>query len=207
MNLKFDDKGLIPVVVQDCKTNQVLMMAYMNKEALDKTIETGKMYYFSRSRNQLWLKGETSGHYQALKQLKYDCDGDTLLALVDQTGVACHTGSKTCFHNPIETNVSSDDESQYINTFGVFEELYDVIKDRQLHPIEGSYTNYLFDKGLDKILKKVGEESAETIIAAKNTDKDEIVYEVSDLIYHLSVLLAYSNITWEDICVSLKGRR
>ena len=208
--LKFDDKGLIPVVTQDYKTKEVLMVAYMNEEAFDKTIETGKVHYFSRSRSKLWLKGETSGHFQYVKAIKLDCDGDTILIEAEQIDAACHTGNKTCFHRTMinekweETTKNVDDEKL---SSEILKEVYDVIVDRTVNPKEGSYTNYLFTKGLDKILKKVGEEAAEVIIAAKNKSKEEIRYEVSDLMYHLMVLLVERGLTLEDIYGELKGRR
>ncbi len=208
--LKFDDKGLIPVVTQDFKTKEVLMVAYMNEEAFDKTIETGKVHYYSRSRSKLWLKGETSGHFQFVKAIKLDCDGDTILIEAEQIDAACHTGNKTCFFRTMkdekweETTENVDDE---MLSAEILKEVYDVIVDRTIHPKEGSYTNYLFTKGLDKILKKVGEEAAEVIIAAKNKSKEEIRYEVSDLMYHLMVLLVERGLTLEDIYGELKGRR
>lgn len=199
-DLKFDEKGLITVVTQDYLTKEVLMVAYMNKEALDKTIETKIMHYFSRSRNELWKKGETSGHYQAVKGLYYDCDKDALLAFVDQTGVACHTGEKSCFYRSIIEN----SEPSYTE---ILKTIYDVIEDRSNNPKEGSYTNYLLDKGIDKTLKKVGEETAEVIIAAKNVDKEEVKYELADLMYHLSVMLFQKGVTWNDIFSQLEKRR
>ena len=208
--LKFDEKGLIPVVTQDVNTKEVLMLAYMNEEAFDKTIETGKVHYYSRSRSKLWLKGETSGHFQLVKGIKLDCDGDTILIEAEQLGAACHTGNKTCFYRTklngewAETREDADEEKP---TAKILHEVYDVIVDRTVHPKEGSYTNYLFTKGLDKILKKVGEETAEVIIAAKNKSKEEITYEVSDLMYHLMVLLVERGVALEDIYGELKGRR
>lgn len=209
-SLKFDDRGLIPVVTQDFKTKEVLMVAYMNEEAFDKTIEIGKVHYFSRSRSKLWLKGETSGHFQFVKTIKLDCDGDTILIEAEQIEAACHTGNKTCFYRTMidekweETIAGADEEKLSAE---ILQEVYDVIVDRTVHPKEGSYTNYLFTKGLDKILKKVGEETAEVIIAAKNKSKEEIRYEVSDLMYHLMVLLVERGLTLEDIYGELKGRR
>jgi phosphoribosyl-ATP pyrophosphohydrolase/phosphoribosyl-AMP cyclohydrolase len=208
--LKFDDKGLIPVVTQDVKTKEVLMVAYMNEEAFDKTIETGKVHYFSRSRSKLWLKGETSGHFQFVKSIKLDCDADTLLIQAEQVDAACHTGNKSCFFRTMngekwEEKVETADNEEL--SASILQEVYDVIVDRTVHPKEGSYTNYLFTKGLDKILKKVGEETAEVIIAAKNKSKEEIRYEVSDLMYHLLVLLVERGLTLEDIYGELKGRR
>ena len=208
--LKFNDKGLIPVVTQDVKTKEVLMLAYMNEEAFDKTIETGKVHYFSRSRNNLWLKGETSGHFQFVKSIKLDCDGDTLLIEAEQVEAACHTGNKTCFFRAVNDgnweDVIEDADNEKLSA-EILQEVYDVIVDRTVNPKEGSYTNYLFTKGLDKILKKVGEETAEVIIAAKNKSKEEIRYEVSDLMYHLMVLLVERGLTLQDIYGELKGRR
>ncbi len=207
--IKFDEKGLVPVVTQDCKTKEVLMLAYMNEEAFKKTVETGKVHYFSRSRNQLWLKGETSGHFQLVKQIKLDCDGDTLLVEAEQIDAACHTGNKTCFFRAMSNGQwqENNDIIEECDSATILQEVYDVIVDRTINPKEGSYTNYLFTKGIDKILKKVGEETAEVIIAAKNNSKDEIRYEVSDLMYHLMVLLVERGLKLEDIYKELKGRR
>lgn len=198
---KLGPDGLVPVVVQDYRTDEVLMVAYMNEEAFHKTIETGKMTYWSRSRQELWVKGLTSGHYQYVKELKVDCDCDTILAKVSQTGAACHTGNKSCFFHEIA-------KTDYKNTnpLKVFEDVYKVIADRKIHPKEGSYTNYLFDKGIDKILKKVGEEATELVIAAKNPDPEEIKYEMSDLLYHAMVLMVERGVTWEDITSELANR-
>lgn len=198
---KLGADGLVPVVVQDYQTDEVLMMAYMNEEAFHKTIETGKMTYWSRSRNELWVKGLTSGHYQYAKELVVDCDCDTILAKVSQTGAACHTGNKTCFFHEIAKT-----EYKNTNPLKVFEDVYKVIADRKLHPKEGSYTNYLFDKGIDKILKKVGEEATELVIAAKNPDPEEIKYEMSDFLYHAMVLMVERGVTWEDITAELANR-
>ena len=198
---KTDEKGLIPVIVQHYKTQEVLMMAYMNEESFDQTIKTGRMTYFSRSRQCLWVKGETSGHFQYVRSLTIDCDKDTLLAKVDQVGAACHTGNPTCFFQPL---VGSDyDET---NPLQVFESVYQTIVDRREHPKEGSYTNYLFDKGIDKILKKVGEEATEIIIAAKNPNPEEIKYEMADFLYHAMVLMVERGINWEDIVRELADR-
>ncbi len=195
-------EGLIPVIVQDYRTGEVLMMAYMNEEAYGQTLRTGRMTYFSRSRSQLWLKGETSGHFQYLKSLTADCDKDTLLAKVSQVGAACHTGARSCFFQPI---VKKDVE-EAANPLQVFEEVFSVIKDRKLHPKEGSYTNYLFDKGIDKILKKLGEEATEIVIAAKNPGASEVKYEMSDFLYHMMVLMAEKDISWEEITTELANR-
>ena len=198
---KTNDQGLIPVIVQHYKTQEILMLAYMNEESFYETIKTGKMTYFSRSRQKLWVKGETSGHFQYVKSLTIDCDLDTLLAKVDQIGAACHTGSRSCFFKPLVQKESND-----TNPLHVFQDVYDVIADRKLHPKEGSYTNYLFDKGIDKILKKVGEECTEIIIAAKNPDKEEIKYEISDFLYHAMVLMVEKGVTWEEITNELARR-
>ena len=188
---KKNSDGMIPVVVQDYKTDKVLMVAYMNEEAFNLTIKTGKMTYFSRSRNEIWVKGVTSGHFQYVKELSMDCDLDTMLAKVYQVGVPCHTGADTCFFN---TLVKKEyDES---NPMRVFEDVYNVILDRKKNPKEGSYTNYLFDKGIDKILKKVGEEATEIVIAAKNPDPQEVKYEISDFLYHVMVLMAEKGVSW-----------
>ena len=200
-NLKKNSDGLIPVIVQDYTTNDVLMCAYMNEEAFHATINCGKMTYYSRSRQELWMKGETSGHIQYVKELTADCDFDTILAKVSQVGVACHTGNPSCFFNEIV-------KKEYIekNPLKVFETVYNIIEDRKNNPKEGSYTNYLFDKGIDKILKKVGEECTEIVIAAKNPDPEEIKYEISDFLYHVKVLMVEKGVTWEEITQELAQR-
>lgn len=199
---KLSGNGLVPVVVQDYRTSEVLMMAYMNEESYNKTIETGRMTYFSRSRQELWIKGETSGHYQYVKSLMLDCDNDTILARVHQVGAACHTGSYSCFFKKLA-------EKDYIETnpLKILEEDYNIIVDRKNHPKEGSYTNYLFDKGIDKILKKCGEEASEIIIAAKNEGSEELKYEIADFLYHMMVLMAECGLDWEDITRELANRR
>lgn len=173
----------------------------MNEEAFHKTIQTGKMTYYSRSRETLWVKGETSGHYQYVKELYMDCDSDTMLAKVRQVGVPCHTGADTCFFKELVKK-----EYDNTNPMNGFEDVYDVILDRKEHPKEGSYTNYLFDKGIDKILKKVGEEATEIVIAAKNPDPQEIKYEISDFLYHVMVLMAEKGVSWKDITKELSRR-
>ena len=200
-NLKKNSDGLIPVIVQDYTTNDVLMCAYMNEEAFHATINCGKMTYYSRSRQELWMKGETSGYIQYVKELTADCDFDTILAKVSQVGVACHTGNPSCFFNEIV-------KKEYIekNPLKVFETVYNIIEDRKNNPKEGSYTNYLFDKGIDKILKKVGEECTEIVIAAKNPDPEEIKYEISDFLYHVMVLMVEKGVTWEEITQELAQR-
>lgn len=200
--LKKNSDGHVTVVVQDVKTDEVLMVAYMNEEAYNKTLETGTMTYFSRSRNELWIKGATSGHYQYLQSMYLDCDNDTLLCKVIQVGAACHTGNKSCFFNQLYTKEVREEH----NPIKVFEEVFDVIKDRKINPKEGSYTNYLFDKGIDKILKKLGEEATEIVIAAKNPNPNEIKYEISDFLYHCMVLMAEKEVTWEEICEELAKR-
>ncbi len=199
--LKSNNDGLVPVIVQDYKTNEVLMLAYMNEEAFNNTLKTGRMTYYSRSRKELWEKGLTSGHFQYFKELTADCDNDTILAKVFQVGAACHTGSRNCFFNDII-------KKEYVerNPHKVFEDVLNVILDRKENPKEGSYTNYLFDKGIDKILKKVGEEATEIIIAAKNPNPEEIKYEISDFLYHVMVLMAERGVTWEDITTELARR-
>jgi len=199
-NLKFNEIGLIPAITQDIKSGQVLMMAWMNKESLQLTIETGFATYFSRSRKSLWKKGETSRNLQKVVSMKYDCDGDTLLLLVEQTGAACHTGEKSCFFN----NIYGEDVDIQPS---ILNEVYDVILDRKLNPKEGSYTNYLLNKGKKKTCKKVGEEASEIIIGAISNDSENVAYETGDLLYHLSVLLVQSNLTWDDIFTELKKRR
>ncbi len=200
-DLKLNSDGMVPVIAQDYRTGEVLMLAYMNKEAFEKTITTGKMTYYSRSRGELWLKGMTSGHIQYVKSLTADCDKDTILAKVSQIGAACHTGKYSCFHNEIVHK-----EYMERNPLKVFEEEYAVILDRKEHPKEGSYTNYLFDKGIDKILKKLGEEAAEIIIAAKNPDPEEIKYEAADFLYHLMVLMVEKGLTWKDVTREVSQR-
>lgn len=203
---KLNEQGLIPAIVQDYLSGQVLMMAYMNKEAYEKTLETKLATFYSRSRSELWVKGATSGHYQHVKDIAIDCDQDTILVKVAQDGAACHTGSYSCFSKYLDNDgvYSEVDTSKQKD---VFQGVYEVVKDRQENPKEGSYTNYLFDKGIDKILKKVGEETAEIIIGAKNEGKQEMVYEISDLLYHLTVLMVEKDATWEDIYDELDKRR
>ncbi|HKR15706.1 MAG TPA: bifunctional phosphoribosyl-AMP cyclohydrolase/phosphoribosyl-ATP diphosphatase HisIE [Pyrinomonadaceae bacterium] len=194
--LTFDDRGLIPAIVQDARTREVLTLAYMNRESLAKTIETRQTWFWSRSRNELWHKGETSGNTQEVVDLVADCDGDALVVLVNPAGPACHTGARSCFELDLKEDIGS-----------LLNQLYDLVQDRQRERPEGSYTTYLFDKGIDKILKKVGEESAETIIAAKNEETAPLVGEVSDLIYHLLVLLVERGVSLNQIRDELEQRR
>ena len=209
--IKFDENGLVPAIVQE-ENGQVLMMAYMNAESLQKTIETRTTWFWSRSRKSLWNKGATSGNIQEVKDLFYDCDGDTLLVIVHQRGSgACHTGTYSCFsgrrlmeNDKALAVVDQPKDNQLAN---ILNELYVVIKDRQLNPKEGSYTNYLFEKGQDKILKKVGEEAVETVIASKNNKSEEVLYEMGDLWYHCLVLLAYHKLTPDQLLDELMSRR
>ena len=197
--LKFDDKGLIPAIVQDAISGRVLTLAYMNRESLAISMEKGLTCFFSRSRQALWLKGETSGNYQHVVSITPDCDGDALLVKVEKDGPACHTGSNSCFDQP------SLFESDELHDFSL-SDLMKLIEGRKSDKKEGSYTTYLFEKGLDKILKKVGEESTEVIIAAKAQDRAETVYEIADLAYHVMVLMIEAGISLEDIHRELASR-
>ena len=188
--------GLVPAIVQDYQTKQVLMLAYVNEEAYERMLKTKETYYYSRSRGELWHKGETSGHFQYIKGMYLDCDEDTLLIYVEQIGVACHTGAYSCFFNEIKP----------FNNVNIFKSLETLINDRKINPVEKSYTNYLLDQGVDKICKKVGEEASETIIAAKNNDKEELIGEISDLFYHVFVLMNNQGVSLEDIENKLKER-
>ena len=196
--LKFDEKGLIPAIVQDAATREVLTLAYMNRESLALSLERGLCCFWSRSRQELWLKGETSGNYQHIVSVTADCDGDALLVLVEPDGPACHTGAVSCFHAPLWESGERQDFT--------LSALMALLRDRKENPKEGSYTTYLFDKGLDKILKKVGEESTEVIIAGKAQDKKETVYEIADLVYHVMVLMVEAGIPLEAIRRELAGR-
>lgn len=198
MELKFDEKGLIPVVVQDYYTKRVLTVAYMNRESLEITIREGRTCFYSRSRQELWRKGETSGNTQEVVNITADCDKDALTIQVIKKGPACHTGAESCFFEAVY-------QSETIPAFSV-EALYDMIRGRKENPKEGSYTNYLFDKGIEKILKKVGEESTEVVIAAARDKRDEVIYEVSDLAYHLMVMMVETGVKPEEIVKELAGR-
>lgn len=198
--IKFGPDGLVPAVTQDAYTGKVLMQAYMNKEALEKTMETRFAHYYSRSRKCLWKKGETSGNTQMVVSIKVDCDFDSILLVVRQKGPACHTGEVSCFFNGIA-------EFEQVSNSSILYDLCETIADRRAHPKEGSYTNYLFEKGIDKILKKVGEESAEVIIASKNAGTDELRYEAADLIYHLLVLMDEKGLALEELFSELQDRR
>lgn len=201
--LKYDDRGLIPAIVQEEGSGQVLMLAYMNRESLDLTLETGKTCFFSRGRQQLWTKGETSGNYQQVKSIFYDCDTDTLLIKAFQQGNACHTGTHSCFSN--QAVGSSESEAKIPE--GIVEELFSIIQKRFAERPEGSYTTYLFNEGQDKILKKVGEEAAEVIIGSKNHSPQEIRYEMADLMYHCLVLLVYHGLSPGEVLEELAKRR
>ena len=198
-DLKFNEQGLLPAVIQDAQTGQVLMLAYMNKEALDRTLSSGETWFYSRSRETLWHKGETSGHTQKVHRIYYDCDGDTLLLLVDQCGAACHNGTASCFYRTL----SGTDELPSNN---FLPELERIIAGRRVERPDGSYVVRLFDKGLDKILKKVGEEASEVIIAAKNEERYELIYEAGDLIFHLLVLLAQKDVALSEVLAELASR-
>lgn len=221
--LKFRENGLIPVIAQDHETGEVLMMAYMNREALQKTLETGRAWYWSRSRQALWMKGESSGHVQIVKEVRADCDGDTLLLSVQQLGPgACHEGYRSCFHNVVH-DFQQDGEGRGpgvkdqrtfdpAEVYGakqeaILHEVYKVIMHRKDHPVEGSYTSYLFRSGIDKILKKVGEEASEVVIAAKNESTRPLLEEVADLLYHLLVLLAEKGVSPRQVFDVLRERR
>ena len=196
--LKYDDKGLIPAVVQDYFSKQVLTVAYMNRESLEISMKEGRTCFFSRSRQQLWRKGETSGNTQEIVTIKADCDLDALVVEVIKKGPACHTGSESCFFNPVYQSETRQDFSM--------EALYDLLVGRKIHPKEGSYTTYLYQKGIDRILKKVGEECTEVIVAGKGGDKAETVFEIADLAYHVMVLMVEMGIEPKDIFAQLASR-
>ena len=196
--LKFDEKGLIPAVIVEAGTHRLLMVAYMNRESLKISMETGKTCFWSRSRQELWTKGETSGNYQHIVSITADCDMDTLKVVVEKDGPACHTGAETCFFNPV---YQSEEKSDF-----TMDALMELIRGRKTNPQEGSYTTYLFQKGLDKILKKIGEESTEVIIAAKDNDPKETIYEISDLVYHVMGMMIQQGISLEDIRRELASR-
>ncbi|MGG0719968.1 bifunctional phosphoribosyl-AMP cyclohydrolase/phosphoribosyl-ATP diphosphatase HisIE [Robertmurraya massiliosenegalensis] len=203
-NLKFDEAGLIPAIVQDATTKEVLTLAYMNRESLEKSIETKETWFFSRSRQELWHKGETSGNTQTITEIKFDCDQDALVVLVEPKGPACHNGTTSCFVEGVfgESSASTSNLADY----QILQSLQDVIHLRERERPEGAYTTYLFEKGVDKILKKVGEESAEVIIAAKNRDAEELKWEAADLIYHLLVLLEEQKLPFSEVLKVLHKR-
>ena len=197
-NVKFDKNGLICAIAQDYETGEVLMQAYMNAEALDATLKTGYAHYYSRSRQKLWKKGEESGHTQKVVSAAFDCDRDCILLQIEQTGVACHTGERSCFHDPVVTSAQGG-----LTFLG---ELVRVVEDRKNNPVEGSYTAYLFSRGVDKIAKKMGEEAVEVVIASKNDDKEDLTREIADLTYHLLVLMEEKGVSLADVCTELKKR-
>jgi phosphoribosyl-ATP pyrophosphohydrolase/phosphoribosyl-AMP cyclohydrolase len=204
--IKYDEKGLVPAVVQDAVTGEVLTLAYMNAESLRRTLEERETWFWSRSRSELWHKGATSGNTQRVVEIRPDCDNDAVVVKVVPSGPACHTGERSCFHGTLEHDGATFETVGESNLGSVLEQLHKVIQDRFLQRPEGSYTSYLFEKGLDKILKKVGEESAETIIAAKNADTEAFVREASDLVYHLLVLLVQKGVGLEQLATELSSR-
>lgn len=203
--IKFDKRGLIPVIIQDYRTQTVLMMAYMNRQALRATMKTGLTHFWSRSREKLWQKGETSGHIQVVKKILYDCDGDTLLVQVEQVGAACHTGNRSCFYSGLyeKEDIHKVDSS---SLSGILNKVYDVILDRKDNPAESSYVSTLYSSGVDKILSKITEEAGELIISSKNNDREEIIYEAADLWFHTLVLLGYHGLTPQDVYKELEKR-
>ncbi len=206
-DIKFNEQGLAAAIVQDARTLEVLTLAYMNEESLRRTIETGETWFWSRSRQELWHKGETSGNTQRVVSLTIDCDGDALRVLVLPNGPACHKGERTCFHQVLHENPNGVEQKKDQSIGNLLNELYSVIESRKREMPAGSYTSYLFEQGLDKILKKVGEESSETIIAAKNEDREALIREVSDLLYHLMVLLVERGVALSEVQDELARRR
>lgn len=212
--LRWDKNGLIPAIVQDAATGEVLMLAYMSRESLQHSLRTGETWFYSRSRQRLWHKGEESGNVQRIEDIFYDCDADALLVKVKQEGVACHTGHRSCFYRSL-AHISQDDEAAHVlshrpGTPGIgliLDELSRVLEQRKIDLPSGSYTARLFSAGLDRILKKVAEEAGEVVIAAKNDSRGELVYEIADLIYHLTVLMVEKNISWGHVASELAGRR
>ena len=202
MNVRFDEKGLVPAIVQDADTKEVLTLAYMNQESLTKTLETGETWFFSRSRQELWHKGATSGNTQSVVSVKYDCDQDAVLVQVQPKGPACHTGAVSCFTEGVVTERTTSSLADY----QILQTLEKLIIEREKERPEGAYTTYLFEKGVDKILKKVGEEASEVIIAAKNRDKEELKWEAADLLYHLQVLLVEQELSFKEVLKTLEER-
>ena len=206
--LRFDNNGLIPAIAQDWLDGSILMLAWMNKESLNKTLETRNVHYWSRSRSEIWRKGATSGSTQFLKEIRFDCDNDALVLSIEQNGSgACHTGEKSCFFNEIDS-ISMNKTAKKTSPFSnICSELFDTINERSINPLEKSYTNHLLTKGSNTILKKMGEETAEFIMACKDNDKDEIANEASDIIYHLQVALLHQGVKWRDVLSILESRR
>jgi phosphoribosyl-AMP cyclohydrolase / phosphoribosyl-ATP pyrophosphohydrolase len=205
--VKFDENGLVPAIVQDAISKSVLTLAYMNQESLQKSLETKETWFWSRSRQELWHKGATSGNTQRIVSMKYDCDGDALVVQVVPNGPACHTGAYSCFATEMLPEAEGEKKSDSSDRFAILGELEQLIAAREAERPEGSYTTYLFEKGVDKILKKVGEEAAEVIIAAKNRDPQELRYEASDLIFHLLVLLREQKLPLDEVLAELERRR
>tara|TARA_B100001109_G_scaffold167998_1_gene137028 strand:+ start:153 stop:812 length:660 start_codon:yes stop_codon:yes gene_type:complete len=207
-DLRFDNYGLIPAIAQDWLDGSILMLAWMNSESLTKTLETKNVHYWSRSRSEIWRKGATSGSTQLLKEIRFDCDNDALILLIEQKGSgACHTGEKSCFFNQIQINQINKKEKKTTPFSNICSELFNTIKKRSVNPLEKSYTNYLFNKGNNTILKKIGEESAEFIMACKDDEKKSISNEAADLIYHLQVALKHKGVEWRDVLTILESRR
>jgi len=207
-DLRFDNNGLIPAVAQDWLDGSILMLAWMNRESLKKTLETKNVHYWSRSRSEIWRKGATSGNKQLLKEIRFDCDNDALVLLIDQVGSgACHTGEKSCFFNEIDINLINQKEKKSTPISNICSELFKTLFDRSINPSKKSYTNHLLTKGSNTILKKIGEESAEFIMACKDNDKNSISNEAADLIYHLQVALLHYGVDWRDVLAILESRR
>jgi phosphoribosyl-AMP cyclohydrolase / phosphoribosyl-ATP pyrophosphohydrolase len=206
MNVKFDEKGLIPAIVQDAVSKEVLTLAYMNKESLDKSIETRETWFYSRSRQELWHKGATSGNTQKIVDMKFDCDQDAVVVLVEPAGPACHNGTTSCFTESLFTGEEAVSGAESLADYQILFELEQLIRNREKERPEGAYTTYLFEKGVDKILKKVGEEASEVIIAAKNRDAEELKWEAADLLYHLYVLLVEQGLPARDVLGVLNKR-
>tara|TARA_Y100001970_G_scaffold174812_1_gene213300 strand:+ start:342 stop:1001 length:660 start_codon:yes stop_codon:yes gene_type:complete len=207
-DLRFDNYGLIPAIAQDWLDGSILMLAWMNKESLKKTLETKNVHYWSRSRSEIWRKGATSGSTQLLKEIRFDCDNDAIVMLIEQKGSgACHTGEKSCFFNEIDNNVTNRKEKKTTPFSNICTELFNTLNERAIHPLEKSYTNYLLTKGSNTILKKIGEEAAEFIMACKDKDHNSISNEAADLIYHLQVALLHNGVNWRDVLSILESRR
>ena len=206
--LRFDNYGLIPAIAQDWLDGSILMLAWMNKESLNKTLETNQVHYWSRSRSEIWRKGATSGSTQILKGLRFDCDNDALVLSIKQNGTgACHTGEKSCFFNEIDNNFTNKKEKKTTPFSNICSELFNTLNERSINPLEGSYTNHLLTNGSNTILKKLGEETAEFIMACKDNDKNSISNEAADLIYHLQVALLHKGVKWRDVMTVLESRR
>ncbi len=208
--VSYNAEGLIPVIAQDYHSKKVRMLAYMNEEALKLTLQTGKVHYYSRKRQKLWLKGETSGHYQYVKQISLDCDGDTLLLqIIQEGGISCHTGHATCFFTTLSMDQKTIEMTPLPSTNrekSMLSQVYETIVTRKAEPKEGSYTTYLLEQGENKILKKVGEEASEILIAAKDHNKQEVIFEIADFMYHLSVMMVEQEVDWQDIDEELRKR-